>query len=214
MEKTIDPVCGMTVLPETAAGEFEYSATKYYFCSKGCLEKFMADPDAFLRPKTSSDAHKDASGGHHGEMKNHYVRFLLMIILMFITMYLLMYAMVGSHSNVNQFQMTVLMTAPMVVIEIILMNELYRNKRLNRTIVVLSLVFTIGCWFLIREQTTIFEALFGNSETTPHSGASLVNHESADTNSEIEKLCGETVRTQAQEIQQLKDTLNRIERSH
>ena len=102
-------------------------------------------------------------------MNNHYSRFLLMIISMFITMYVLMYVVVGGHSNVNQFQMTVLMTAPMVVIEIILMNELYRNRRLNRTIIILSLVFTIGCWLLIREQTTIVEILFRNSEATPHS---------------------------------------------
>ena len=158
--------------------------------------------------------HEKTNSKHEGEMKNHYARFLLMMILMFITMYVLMYALVGSHSGANQFQMTVLMTAPMVVIEIILMNELYRNKRLNRTIVVLSLVFTIACWFLIREQTTIFEALFSNSETTTHSQASMVGHESAGINPETEKLCGETVRTQAQEIQQLKDALNRLESSH
>ena len=158
--------------------------------------------------------HEKTKREHEGEMKNHYARFLLMIILMFITMYVLMYALVGSHSGGNQFQMTVLMTAPMVVIEIILMNELYRNKRLNRTIVVLSLVFTIACWFLIREQTTIFGLLFSNSETTSHSHAGIVGPETAGTNPETEKLCGETVRMQAQEIQQLKDALNRLESSH
>jgi len=154
---------------------------------------------------------ENLKNAHEAQMNNHYSRFLLMIISMFITMYVLMYVVVGGHSNVNQFQMTVLMTAPMVVIEIILMNELYRNRRLNRTIIILSLVFTIGCWLLIREQTTIVEILFRNSEATPHS---LTSHESGETNPEIEKLCGETVRAQAQEIQQLKDTLNRIENSH
>lgn len=158
--------------------------------------------------------HDDTNSGHEGEMKNHYVRFLLMIILMFITMYVLMYVLVDSHSGANQFQMTLLMTAPMVAIEIILMNELYRNKRLNRTIVILSLVFTISCWFLIREQTTIFEMLLSKSGTTPHSGASMVGHGSADTNTDVERLCGETVRTQAQEIQKLKDALNRMENNH
>ena len=158
--------------------------------------------------------HENTKNEHGKEMKNHYLRFLLMIILMFVTMYALMYAMAGSHSDVNQFQMTILMTAPMVLIEIILMNELYRNKRLNRTIVVLSLVFTIGCWFLIREQTTVFEALFSNSGKTSHSGASMAGHESAATNTNTEKPCDEIVRSQEQEIQQLKDTLKRMENSH
>ncbi len=50
MEKIIDPICGMTVSPETAAGEYELDGKKYYFCSKGCLEKFKAQsqPDADL----------------------------------------------------------------------------------------------------------------------------------------------------------------------
>src|SRR5688572_33132025 len=51
MEKMIDPICGMTVSPETAAGEFEHEGTKYYFCSKGCLEKFAGDPQRFLAPQ-------------------------------------------------------------------------------------------------------------------------------------------------------------------
>lgn len=56
----IDPVCGMTVLPETAAGSFEYNDKKYYFCSIGCLNKFKADPQAFLDPKPKNDQPKNA----------------------------------------------------------------------------------------------------------------------------------------------------------
>lgn len=44
----VDPVCGMTVNPASAAGSFEYDAQTYYFCSKGCLDKFRAEPDRFL----------------------------------------------------------------------------------------------------------------------------------------------------------------------
>ncbi len=59
MEKVIDPVCGMTVSPETAAGEYQYKDEKYYFCSKGCLEKFKNDPDSFLKPKPLTKAEND-----------------------------------------------------------------------------------------------------------------------------------------------------------
>ncbi len=45
----IDPVCGMTVKPETAAGSYDYNGTRYYFCGKSCLERFKANPEAFLR---------------------------------------------------------------------------------------------------------------------------------------------------------------------
>jgi len=44
-----DPVCGMTVLPERAAGRHEHAGTTYYFCSTGCLDKFRADPERYLK---------------------------------------------------------------------------------------------------------------------------------------------------------------------
>lgn len=45
----IDPVCGMTVQPEKAAGSFEYDGRTYYFCSTHCLNKFKANPESFLK---------------------------------------------------------------------------------------------------------------------------------------------------------------------
>jgi Cu+-exporting ATPase len=43
-----DPVCGMDVTPEKAAGNTEHQGQIYYFCSVKCLEKFNLDPDEFL----------------------------------------------------------------------------------------------------------------------------------------------------------------------
>ncbi|MDQ3803209.1 MAG: heavy metal translocating P-type ATPase [Acidobacteriota bacterium] len=44
VEKTgfVDPVCGMTVAPATAAGASERDGERYYFCSAGCKAKFDA----------------------------------------------------------------------------------------------------------------------------------------------------------------------------
>ena len=44
----VDPVCGMTVDPAKAAGHVEHRGQTYYFCGKRCVERFRADPDAFL----------------------------------------------------------------------------------------------------------------------------------------------------------------------
>ena len=53
-EALIDPVCGMTVDPDSAAGSYDYQKKTYYFCSRHCLEKFRKDPDAFLaRPQAT-----------------------------------------------------------------------------------------------------------------------------------------------------------------
>lgn len=45
----IDPVCGMTVDPASAAGSFKHDGQTYYFCSTHCLEKFREDPRRFIR---------------------------------------------------------------------------------------------------------------------------------------------------------------------
>ena len=45
-----DPVCGMSVDPEKAAGRYEHRGTTYYFCSPRCLEKFRVEPEKYLAP--------------------------------------------------------------------------------------------------------------------------------------------------------------------
>src|SRR5258708_40027679 len=43
-------VWGMTVDPARAAGHVDHDGTTYYFCSKGCVARFSADPKAYLEP--------------------------------------------------------------------------------------------------------------------------------------------------------------------
>ena len=43
-----DPVCGMSVNPETSKHRFEHDGTTYHFCSNGCRTKFEADPAKYL----------------------------------------------------------------------------------------------------------------------------------------------------------------------
>jgi P-type Cu+ transporter len=53
-EPALDPVCGMTVDPDRAAGSFEYKGQTYYFCSTHCLHRFRENPESFLnKPPTN-----------------------------------------------------------------------------------------------------------------------------------------------------------------
>jgi YHS domain-containing protein len=48
-----DPVCGMTVDPDTARATglvAEHDGQTYYFCGKGCLLEFRDDPATYLDP--------------------------------------------------------------------------------------------------------------------------------------------------------------------
>ena len=50
-----DPVCGMTVDPAGAIGT-TLEGRNYYFCAPGCLQRFEADPKAFLDPPPAAPA--------------------------------------------------------------------------------------------------------------------------------------------------------------
>jgi len=86
-DRTIDPVCGMTVDPaKNKGGSFEYDGTTYFFCSPGCRTKFEADPAGWLksgpkgmranapqpvpltlkRPSTSAPRHESTRAPEHG----------------------------------------------------------------------------------------------------------------------------------------------------
>jgi Cu+-exporting ATPase len=54
-DAAIDPVCGMTMKPEAAAGSFEYDGRTYYFCSTHCLDRFRANPQSLLNQVQPSD---------------------------------------------------------------------------------------------------------------------------------------------------------------
>jgi YHS domain-containing protein len=45
---TVDPVCGMTVDPSSAAAHRSFDGFDYWFCSVGCAEAFDADPNAYV----------------------------------------------------------------------------------------------------------------------------------------------------------------------
>jgi len=40
----------MEVTPEDAAGSYQYQGRQFYFCNESCLERFQANPEAFLPP--------------------------------------------------------------------------------------------------------------------------------------------------------------------
>jgi len=49
----IDPICGMQVDENTAQYKTEYNGNTYYFCASGCKKIFEAEPEKYLKPKTS-----------------------------------------------------------------------------------------------------------------------------------------------------------------
>src|SRR3990172_4011377 len=60
-----DPVCGMNIDPESAAGSYEHEGRTYFFCNPHCLQKFKAEPAKYLTgapaiPHKESEPRSDA----------------------------------------------------------------------------------------------------------------------------------------------------------
>ena len=60
--KAKDPVCGMMVDPQKAAGKVEHTGKTYFFCSPRCKERFEKEPEKFLAaPGTAGMEHAQAA---------------------------------------------------------------------------------------------------------------------------------------------------------
>jgi hypothetical protein len=146
---------------------------------------------------------------------SHYRKLGLMALFSFIAMFILMYAMVDSlpnvFINVNQFYMAGLMAAPMVVIELLLMQMMYTDKRLNTILIVSSIAATCIFYFLIRQQALVSDRQFLKSMIPHHAGAILMCEEANITDPEVKKLCESITRSQRSEIEQMKKKLNELD---
>lgn len=148
--------------------------------------------------------------------ENHYRKLLIMAILSFISMYILMYAMVNAFGNVfnsfNQFYMAGLMTAPMIVIELLIMGSMYKDKRKNAVIIAISVILGVLFFIFIRQQIAITDKQFLRSMIPHHAGAVLMCEQSPISDVEIKELCQSIISGQETEIDQMKAILDRLQK--
>jgi len=147
---------------------------------------------------------------------HHYGHLAIMTVLSFISMYVFMYAMVDRFENVfpniNQAYMAGLMTAPMVIIELIVMRSMYKNTAFNVAILAGSAIALSAFFLLIRQQTAVTDVQFLKS-MIPHHGAAVLMCEKAPiTDSEIKTLCKSIISGQSSEIAQMKAKLRALEK--
>lgn len=53
MASQIDPVCGMQVDDQSAAGQSQHEGQTYYFCSQSCKTKFDQNPEQYANQSTA-----------------------------------------------------------------------------------------------------------------------------------------------------------------
>lgn len=146
--------------------------------------------------------------------KSHYGRLLAMVALSFLAMFVLMYAMVDTFANAvpnfNQFYMAGLMAAPMLILELLLMRAMYKDKTLNALLIGAGAVASIGFWLLIRQQVGIGDRQFLKSMIPHHAGAILMCEKASLRDAEIKALCQDILSSQQAQIDQMNAKLERL----
>lgn len=59
----LDPICGMSVDPNAAAGTSTYAGRTYAFCSTACQKKFDAAPERYVGANDAAATSTSCCGG-------------------------------------------------------------------------------------------------------------------------------------------------------
>ena len=144
-----------------------------------------------------------------------YGRLLVMLVLSFMAMYVLMYAMVNTFANalssLNQAYMAGLMTAPMVILELVVMGGMYPNKKWNALFLAGGFILLALCWVAIRQQVAISDRQFLKSMIPHHAGAILMCEKASLRDAEVKRLCTGIIGSQQGEIELMKAKLKALD---
>lgn len=133
----------------------------------------------------------------------------------FFIMYALVFAPVNEWADIKIFSirslyMAMIMVAPMVILMLAFMGDMYQDKKKNLLLYLASiLIFIIG-FLAIRTQTFVGNENFINSMIPHHSAAITMCEEANITDQELVILCENIVKTQQEEIKEMNTILERL----
>ena len=147
--------------------------------------------------------------------KNHYTKFILMLIgsfiAMYITMYLNTYEIDHVYFSLTRFYMTCLGISAMAVIMLLFMLNMFKNKRKNIAILLGSLGLFVGALTMVRTQKPIGDVLYMKAMIPHHSIAILTSKRADIKDPKVRKLADEIIRAQEKEIAEMKAYMKRLE---
>ena len=65
MAQVTDPVCGMVIDSDTAAGQSLFRDRTYYFCSQQCLQRFEREPACYVTALEAAESEPRVELEHH-----------------------------------------------------------------------------------------------------------------------------------------------------
>ena len=129
------------------------------------------------------------------------------LIIMYFAMFTMIYSLGEFYNNLNMFYMALMMAAPMGVLMLLLMKDMFPNARLNMILhTAFGVIFVLG-YLGVRTQALIGDNQFLRSMIPHHSGAILMCEQAEISDPNIKSLCANIIISQKQEIAQMKQLL-------
>jgi hypothetical protein len=159
------------------------------------------------------------NGHHSGHMNKqgmrNYMIFGVNLLLGLVIMYLAMFTMIDGVSdfrnNLNMFYMALTMLAPMGIIMLATMGEMYPWRGINVAIYAGLVVLCVTSLVATRRQWLVEDQQFIASMIPHHSGAILMCRESRLKDQELARLCERITQSQRDEIMQMNAIAGRLE---
>ena len=146
---------------------------------------------------------------------NPYFRFALMLLtsglLMYGLMYLHTYEMGHVFFSQTRAWMTVIMVAGMAVVMLGFMWGMYKDKRVNVSILGLAVAVFAGSLWLLRSQTTVDDVSYMKAMIPHHSIAILTSKRARIDDPRVRGLADEIIAAQEREIAEMKALIDDLE---
>ncbi len=146
-----------------------------------------------------------------------YAKFALMMGVSFLVMYAVMFLNMweADHIYLSQARsyMITLMIASMAVVMLSFMWSMYPSKKLNWGILIGSSLLFLVALFFIRTQDTVGDEAWMHGMISHHSSAILTSERAKISDPQARQLAGEIIKTQREEIAEMKAILARLEAS-
>jgi len=146
--------------------------------------------------------------------KSNYSKFFLMLLVSFFVMYGVMFLNVEKfdhvYTSLTRTYMTILMIAPMALLKMAFMWNMYKDKKKNYAIISGALIIFFGTLFLLRTQERVGDVQWMEAMIPHHSSAIMTSSEAEFSDPEVKKLANDIIKAQVKEIEKMKEILDRL----
>lgn len=144
-----------------------------------------------------------------------YWRFAAMILTSTVVMFGLMYLNTYSLDHVTYSQtrtwMAMVMGAVMSVIMMAFMRSMYKDKRKNAAVIVVSVLIFAGALWLVRSQETVGDVSYMKAMIPHHSIAVMTSERAHILDPRVRKLADQIIEAQVREIGEMKRLIAELE---